>query len=135
MFMPQRVQKKFYDGLEEGKVYGLKCPNCGEVAFPPVPTCSGCGSIDMEWIEIQQEAVVDNFETLTPHMVPAFTRPFYPYVIAHGRLVEGTPISMILLGITDENKEEMRSKLPLKAKVELIQYEHCKGVAWRVVEE
>lgn len=135
MFMPQRVMKTFYDSLEEGKILGLKCPKCGFVAYPPVPTCDECGSIDMEWVEIKQEAIVDGFEWVLPHQAPPLVKHLYPYVIATGRLEEGTPISMILFGIDEENKEKMRSRLPFKAKAELVQYENVKGVAWRAVEE
>ena len=32
----EKVVNKSYDGLEEGKILGRKCPQCGHVEFPPV---------------------------------------------------------------------------------------------------
>lgn len=31
----EKVVQTFYEGLEEGKLLGRKCPKCGNVEFPP----------------------------------------------------------------------------------------------------
>ena len=42
----EKVVNKFYDGLEEGKILGRKCPQCGqeEMAYQNgCLTCMSCG--------------------------------------------------------------------------------------------
>lgn len=39
----EKVVQTFYEGLEEGKLLGRKCPKCGNVEFPPVYACNACG--------------------------------------------------------------------------------------------
>ncbi|MBQ1512098.1 MAG: hypothetical protein IIZ52_01220, partial [Erysipelotrichaceae bacterium] len=40
----ERLVKRYYEALEEGKVLGRKCPVCGNVEWPPVYACNACGS-------------------------------------------------------------------------------------------
>ena len=54
----EKVVKTFYDKLEEGKIMGRKCPECGAVEFPPVYACNTCGSYETEWVEISGNAVM-----------------------------------------------------------------------------
>ncbi|GGP22527.1 hypothetical protein GCM10007981_18950 [Thermocladium modestius] len=44
--------RRFFDGLQEGKVYFTKCIKCGAKYFPPQADCPACGSSEMEWIPI-----------------------------------------------------------------------------------
>ncbi len=53
----EKVAQKFYDGLEEGKFLGRKCPQCGAVEFPPVYACNTCGSLETEWVEVSGKGV------------------------------------------------------------------------------
>ena len=55
------IVKKWYDGLNEGKLLGLKCKRCGTVEFPPFPVCNTCSCTDLEWIEISGEGMMDSF--------------------------------------------------------------------------
>ena len=43
MIKLEKVVQRFYEGLEEGKFLGRKCPVCGNVEFPPVYACNKCG--------------------------------------------------------------------------------------------
>ena len=47
----EKVVQTFYEGLEEGKLLGRKCPKCGNVEFPPVYACNACGNYETEWYE------------------------------------------------------------------------------------
>ncbi|KPJ76859.1 MAG: DNA-binding protein [Deltaproteobacteria bacterium SG8_13] len=42
----------FIDYLEDGKVAGTKCKECGLVFFPPRADCYQCLGSDMEWFEV-----------------------------------------------------------------------------------
>ena len=54
----ERIVKTFYDKLEEGKIMGRKCPECGAVEFPPVYACNTCGCMETEWYEISGKGVM-----------------------------------------------------------------------------
>jgi hypothetical protein len=135
MFMPQTVLKTYYDGLEEGKILGLKCPKCGNVEWPPVPTCNECGSTDMDWVEIQGKVTVESFQPVTPAIVVGPVRNFLPWYLFEGRLAEGTPVSGMLFGVTEENEQELRAKLPFAASAKLLQLDGFKTVGWQVDEQ
>ena len=58
MIKLEKVVQRFYEGLEEGKFLGRKCPVCGNVEFPPVYACNKCGSYETEWIECSGKGVM-----------------------------------------------------------------------------
>lgn len=59
MYQLRPILKTYYDALEEGKVLGLECQDCGHVVWRPVPTCQQCGGTNQEWCEMGGEALVD----------------------------------------------------------------------------
>ena len=133
MFMPQPVLKTYYDSLEKGDILATKCPKCGNVEWPPLPTCNQCGSIDMEWIKIAGEAIVEDIQPTNEAMTFGLTKQYWPYHLFVGRLAEGTAISGMLFGVEQGKEEEICQKLPLKAKAELLELTGFKTVAWRLV--
>ena len=52
----EKVVETYYLALEEGKILGRKCPECGAVEFPPVYACNTCGNYETEWYEISGNA-------------------------------------------------------------------------------
>ena len=42
----------FVSQLEQGKIMGTKCKQCGLQFFPPRANCYQCLSSDMEWFEV-----------------------------------------------------------------------------------
>ncbi len=42
----------FIDHLEQGKVMGSRCKDCGEMFFPPRADCCKCLTSNMEWFEV-----------------------------------------------------------------------------------
>ena len=52
----EKVVQTFYEGLEERKILGRKCPLCGNVEFPPVYACNQCGNYETQWYEISGRA-------------------------------------------------------------------------------
>lgn len=44
------IVKKYYDGLEKGKILGRRCKKCGHIEFPPYLCCNTCGCLDTEWV-------------------------------------------------------------------------------------
>ncbi|MEY2375412.1 zinc ribbon domain-containing protein [Lentilactobacillus buchneri] len=48
MYLLRPILKTYYDSLEDGKVLGMKCQDCGKVVWPPLPTCQDCGSYNLD---------------------------------------------------------------------------------------
>lgn len=52
---------KFFDGLQNGKFVGIKCPKCGKVTCPPRKTCGDCFVECTEMVDLPETGVLKNF--------------------------------------------------------------------------
>ena len=117
----EKVVEKFYLGLEEGKILGRKCPECGNVEFPPVYACKACGSYETEWYEISGKAKLHSI------VLPAAlsSKPEYKKMgkFAYGEveLEEGTRLNAVVRGISKKNRAELTEKLPLNIHASIIE--------------
>ena len=117
----EKVVEKFYLGLEEGKILGRKCPECGNVEFPPVYACNACGSYETEWYEISGKAKLHSI------VLPAAlsSKPEYKKMgkFAYGEveLEEGTRLIAVVRGISKKNRAELTEKLPLNIHASIIE--------------
>ena len=116
----EKIVEKFYTSLEEGKIMGRKCPECGHVEFPPVYACNECGSYETEWYEISGKAKLHSI------VLPAAlsSKPEYKKMgkFAYGEveLEEGTRLNAVVRGISKKNREELTAKLPLNIHATII---------------
>lgn len=125
------ILKTYYDALEEGRVLGMKCSECGDVTWPPLPTCQKCGSTETEWLLMGEEAVIDEIRFEDPSIGGDYTfrkaNDFFedktePYTICLGKFPEGTQrFHAALYGVTADNIDAWRAELPFTAKVHFIQ--------------
>lgn len=108
---------KFWEGLEQGKVYGTKCKGCGKLYFPPNADCSECLSTKLEWVELSNEAEVETYT----HVVvrPTTFQQYKPYTVAIGKLKEGVKVLAWLTGLKlSKIKVGMKVKLVTKVSPE-----------------
>ena len=62
---------KFYDGLENKKLIGNKCPKCGHVFLPPRKICGKCKvtiPLEENWVDLPETGTLENY-TLTAYKV------------------------------------------------------------------
>ena len=111
----ERIVKRFYDELENGKIMGRKCQACGAVEFPPKPACTTCGHFEMDWIEMSGKGVVEHIVMPSP-MTPSRNDVFKPYALGCVTMEEGPKVNLIVRGIRPEDEEEIIAKLPLPVK-------------------
>ena len=130
----QPVVKKWYEALDEGKMLGLKCGRCGAVEFPPVYCCNTCSSTDMEWAEISGNAKMLDFVLPSPFFTKPENAQLGPYCYASIELEEGSYFSAIVVGVSKENKREMRARLPVPVKAEVLQRDGFRTVVFRIKE-
>lgn len=119
----EKVVQTFYEGLEEGKILGRKCPSCGNVEFPPVYACNECGSYETEWYEISGKAKV--YSLVLPAALSS--KPEYKNLgkFAYGEVVleEGSRLNAVIRGVSKKNRDELAKKLPLNCHAAIFQRE------------
>ncbi|MDO4290406.1 MAG: zinc ribbon domain-containing protein [Eggerthellaceae bacterium] len=133
----ERINKKFYDFLEEGKVMGRKCPACGHVEFPPYIACNDCGNFETEWVDLTN-APAQATSLVPPSMLfgnPEMQKRFdgnYCYATVQ---VEGADeYNSVVLNITPEKTMELSRKVPLEVRPTIIQEDGYKMVFWEIAE-
>lgn len=126
----ERVVKKWYDALEEGKFLATKCERCGSYEFPPLYCCNSCGGMEMVWEEISGNAKLLSF-VLNGPMSESEKEP---YCLGCVQLEEGTTFNAIVFGLNKQNAKEINSRLPVPLKIETLQREGYKTIAFRVQE-
>src|SRR6056297_3499115 len=69
----------FVDYLEDGRLVGTKCKQCGLYFFPPRAHCYKCLSSNLEWFEVTGEGRLVTYSTL--QYAPAGFQEDLPYTI------------------------------------------------------
>lgn len=141
MYELRPILKTYYDALEEGKILGMKCEECGDVVWPPLPTCQKCGSTKLNWIEMGTEAIVDEIRFEHPGKAGDYTfakaNQYFvnkePYAICVGHFNGGNQFHAALYGVNADNIDKLVSELPFAAKAEFMQMDGgFKSVGFRV---
>lgn len=70
----------FIDHLEDGKVTGTRCRDCGLVFFPPRADCHRCLTDNMEWFEVNGKGRLVTYSRL--EFAPVGFQDDVPYCIA-----------------------------------------------------
>lgn len=116
-YQPRPLVKMFYDGLDEGKFLGFRCPKCGAVEFPLYPGCSNCGNIENEIVEMSGEVTINELYAVPPLFVTPEYAMYAPLYGGEITLAEGPKTNALIFGITPENYDELRNSVPLKGKL------------------
>ena len=81
---------KFIDYLEEGKISGTQCKECGYVQFPPRAHCVRCLSSNFEWKELTGNCVLITYTEL--HATPSMFKHQAPYFLGLAELSNGPKV-------------------------------------------
>lgn len=96
----------FVSYLEQGKVMGTKCKDCGMTFFPPRADCYKCLASNMEWFEVTGKGRLVTYSKL--EYGPVGFEAELPYAIAladygtykvFGRLSKNIPENEIKVGM------------------------------------
>ena len=104
-FKSKHIQK-FWDGLEDKKLFALKCKKCGNKFFPPLAHCPKCLSKELEWFELSGEGTLYSW-TSVEYLVEN------PYILGIVELKE--EIGRSIARITAEEKD-LKIGMKMKAK-------------------
>ena len=102
----------FIDKLEEGKVSGTLCNECGEKYFPPRADCCKCFSNDMSWFDVDGIGKLITYSKL--EYAPAGFENDLPYWIAVVDFGDYKVFGRISSSIADD---EIKAGMGLKAAV------------------
>ena len=104
-FMPGRASSRFLRGVEQGRLLGQRCPQCGKVYVPPRGACAACGVPTEEEVEVADRGTVTTFCVVN---VPFYGQKIeLPYVSAT-ILLDGADIGLFhLLQEVDAEKVHM----------------------------
>jgi uncharacterized OB-fold protein len=98
--------KEYNKSLKRGKLLGLKCNDCGTYTCPPKMACQGCGSTNLEVVELKGKGKVVTF---TVSYVPAEGRDAeVPYTVVMVELEEGP---WLLGNLTDIDPNRVNTDL------------------------
>ena len=96
----------FIDFLEDGKVKGTRCKDCGLVFFPPRADCYKCLASNVEWFEVSGKGKLLTYSELK--FAPVGFQDDVPYCIAlldygkykvFGRIAKDVPEDEIKIGM------------------------------------
>jgi uncharacterized OB-fold protein len=101
--------KNFFEEARAGRLTGIRCSRCGEVAIPPKEFCPGCQQRAWEPVPLKGLGTITSYTVIRipPRGAPAPA----PYAVAVVRLEEGVS----LLGrLVDIPLEALKTGLPVK---------------------
>ena len=112
--------KKYYEGLEAGKIYGRKCKACGHIEWPPHYACNECGCDEMEWVEMSGKGTIETI--ILPAILNAKPEnaDLMPYALTSVTM-DGSSQNAIVQGVTKENAEELWALMPVPVKAKIIE--------------
>lgn len=132
----ERIVKTYYDGLEEGKILGRRCTQCGNIEFPPHIACNACGCFETEWVEISQDdAMMVDFVLASSVTSSPENKDLPPYGYADVQIAEGPHINAMVIGLNKKNEAEVRAKLPVAVRPTIYQRDGYKTVFFDLVED
>ena len=130
----EKIVRTYYEGLDEGKILGRKCPRCGAVEWPPVYACNTCGCMQTQWVEISGKAKMQTL--IMPAILSAKPQnnDLMPYCLGCVEIEEGASVNAIIQGVTKENREQLLEKLPVDVHAKIVQRENYKTVIFELDE-
>jgi len=103
--------------LNEDKLMGSRCRQCGALSVPPRPVCIKCYAGDMEWVEMKGKGRLAAFTSIAvgpPFMVKeGYTRE-NPYVSGVVELDEGARVVARIEGVDGSRPEAIEVGTPLR---------------------
>jgi uncharacterized OB-fold protein len=105
--------------LDEEKLMGSKCAQCGSVYVPPRPMCPKCHTAGMQWVEMKGKGKLAAFTCIA--IGPAFMAAEgygrkNPYCVGVVELEEGPRVDARIEGVGPSKPESIKVGTPMKAK-------------------
>jgi len=107
----ERIVKRYYEGLEEGKIWGRRCLECGAIEFPPHYACNTCGYHATEWVELSGHGWLKTVILPAPTTADNRLSPQGPYGFGEVELDEGVTSNFVIYGLTPKKRRILRERI------------------------
>ncbi len=101
------------DYLQEGKIYGTKCNECGNFQFPPRAHCVRCLSTNFEWKQIDGDCTLLTYTKVDAP--PSLFKDQAPYMLGLAEFTEGPKVFALMDKTIPEEQISAGMKLRLNA--------------------
>ncbi|MHA1688112.1 MAG: Zn-ribbon domain-containing OB-fold protein [Promethearchaeota archaeon] len=111
--------QNYLEFLQNKKLMGTRCKNCGELYIPVRKLCIKCYSANMEWVEMSGEGELAAFTCITvgtPYFIEKGYDRNHPYCFSIIKLKEGPMVSAQLVGVDESKPETIEIGMPVKVK-------------------
>lgn len=110
------VHRRFFEGLEEKRILGNACPECGNVFVPPQPHCDECFVETTDWRQTDGTGVIDSY-VVTYFQFRNMPEP--PYVTAAIRIGDSEKSLLHFVGgVEYDDGEELMERVDTGMEVE-----------------
>lgn len=109
MTEPAVTLKGFFEQVRDGRLTGIKCGGCGEVAIPPKQFCASCGTRAWQPVPLSGDGTLASYTII--RVAPARHAADAPYAVGVVKLREGPSI---FGRIVDVPFEKLAVGLPLR---------------------
>lgn len=117
----QFTVQSYTDFMNEKKLMGAKCKDCGNIDLPPRIICSKCFKHNLEWVEVEGKGKLATFSTI--HIGSSFMNargysPKKPYCFGTVDLDAGVSIGAHIKGVNELDPESIKIGMRLKVAFE-----------------
>ncbi|MBM3924553.1 MAG: Zn-ribbon domain-containing OB-fold protein [SAR202 cluster bacterium] len=111
---------KFLAGLKEGKLLGVRCPQCKRTLIPPRGFCELCFRPINDWVELQDTGIINTFSiSFVNWDATRRETPEIPAVIEIDGASAGMGI-LHLLGEVGDDLEDIRRRVKIGMRVQAV---------------
>jgi uncharacterized OB-fold protein len=103
---------KFVEFLQNGRIYGTECKECGCVQFPPRAHCVRCLSSNFKWKELSQSCTLVTYTKVDA--TPSMFKEHSPYLLGLGELSDGPKVFAWIDKAIPDNQISIGMKLKLQ---------------------
>lgn len=100
-FLSQTRVAKFVEFLQEGKIYGTKCKECGAIQFPPRAHCLRCLSSNFDWNHLSGSCTLITYTKV--EAAPAAFQEQAPYILGLAELAEGPKVFAWIKSVAEDH--------------------------------
>ena len=104
-----RTVEMYEKAINDNRIVGVKCEDCGRVMVPPRPVCRNCYGTNLSEIDVEGKGKLITWTVI--HISPPTFMDMAPYTLGIVELTNGERLT----GIVNENPEDLEIGLELVA--------------------
>lgn len=131
----EKIVSVFYEGLEQGKLLGRRCKECGAIEFPPRYACNTCGYHETEWVELKGKGMLRSLITVSTLNADPWNDDLGHYCYGIVELEDGVSFNATITNIKKKQARILRNQLPLPVHAKFEQRDGYKTLFFELDDE